>query len=72
MIKNNEPCLISNMRMFADDTKIYFVTRNLMTVSDCKNTLTSCYNCLESGLRIGNSVPLTYTMEDSACKQPHY
>ena len=44
-----------------------------MTVSDCKKALTSCQNGLKYGhfdlmqkiMRIGNSVPVTYSMEDS-------
>ena len=50
---NDIPDLIlSNMRMFADDTKIYFSIQQsgtLMTASDCKKTLTSCHNGLEFG-----------------------
>ena len=74
---NDMPDLIlSNMRMFADDTKIYSVIRNfddclrlqkdLDQLSQWSRIWLLQFNAAKCKIiRIGNSVPVTYSMEDS-------
>jgi len=76
---NDIPDLIqSNLRMFADDTKIYSVIKNfdnslrlqydLDQLSQWSRIWLLHFNAAKC--RIGSSVPVTYTMEDSYTSLP--